>query len=297
MVTVAVAGGTTGIGSNIVRAILATKKHELVVLSRSERPDLSKQGVSVHVVDYTSHEHLIKALEGVHTVISCIWSFDPDLGTSQLALLKAAQDAGAKRFVPSDWATDRYDAISAYALKATVWDAVQASGLEYTRFINGLWMNIWGLGAPRNETEALAGYSGPPFLIDLKARSALIPGNGSQKVAFTNMRDIGKFVAASLDLPHWEPDSRIVGDKLSYEEVVTLAERITGHSFEKTYYPEAQIDSVLAGNPDPEQLFFHQFMKLIVDGAFDFEGTLNAQFPSVNTVPAGEYLTQYWGRE
>jgi hypothetical protein len=100
-----------------------------------------------------------------------------------------------------------------------------------------------------------------------------------------------------LDLPHWEPDSRIVGDKLSYEEVATLAERITGHSFEKTYYPEAQIDSVLAGNPDPEQLFFHQFMKLIVDGAFDFEGTLNAQFPSVNTVPAGEYLTQYWGGE
>jgi uncharacterized protein YbjT (DUF2867 family) len=297
MVTVAVAGGTTGIGSNIVRAILATKKHELVVLSRSERPDLSKQSVSVRVVDYTSHEHLIKALEGVHTVISCIWSFGPDLGTSQLALLKAAQDAGAKRFVPSDWATDRYDAISAYALKAAVWDAVQASGLEYTRFINGLWMNIWGLGAPRNETEALAGYSGPPFLIDLKARSALIPGNGSQKVAFTNMRDIGKFVAASLDLPHWEPDSRIVGDKLSYEEVVTLAERTTGHSFEKTYYPEAQIDSVLAGNPEPEQLFFHQFMKLIVDGAFDFEGTLNAQIPSVNTVPAGEYLTQYWGGE
>jgi uncharacterized protein YbjT (DUF2867 family) len=297
MVTVAVAGGTTGIGSNVVRAILATKKHQLVVLSRSETPDLSKQGISVRVVDYTSHDNLTKALEGVHTVISCIWSFGPELGTSQLALLKAAQAAGAKRFVPSDWATDRYYAISGYGLKAPVWDAVKASGLEYTRFINGLWLNIWGLGSPRNETEALAGYTGPPFLIDLKARTALIPGDGSQKVVFTNMRDIGKFVAASLDLPHWQPDSRIVGDKLSYEEVVTLAERITGHSIEKTYYPEAQIESVLAGNPDPEQLFFHQFMKLIVDGAFDFEGTLNAQFPSIKTVTAEEYLTEYWGSE
>ncbi|KAN0077418.1 NAD(P)-binding protein [Elaphomyces granulatus] len=277
MVTVAVAGGTTGIGSNIVRAILATQKHQLLVLSRSERPDLSKQGVSVRVVDYTSHEHLTKCLEGVHTVISCIWSFGPDLGTSQLALLKAAQSAGAKRFVPSDWATDRYDAIAAYALKATVWDAVQASGLEYTRFVNGIWMNLWGLGAPRSETEALAGYSGPPFLIDLKARTALIPNDGSQNVVFTNMRDIGNFVAASLDRPHWEPESRIVGNKLSYG---------------------AQIESVLMGNPDPEQLFFHQFMKLIVDGGLDFEGTLNAQLPSVKTTTAEEYiyLTQYWGR-
>jgi hypothetical protein len=77
----------------------------------------------------------------------------------------------------------------------------------------------------------------------------------------------------------------------------TLAERITGHSIEKTYYPEAQIESVLAGNPDPEQLFFHQFMKLIVDGAFDFEGTLNAQLPSIKTVTAEEYLTEYWGSE
>jgi uncharacterized protein YbjT (DUF2867 family) len=296
MVTVAVAGGTTGIGSNIVRAILATQKHQLVVLSRSERPDLLKQGVSVRVVDYTSHEHLTKCLEGVHTVISCIWSFGPDLGTSQLALLKAAQSAGAKRFVPSDWATDRYDAIAAYALKATVWDAVQASGLEYTRFVNGIWMNLWGLGAPRSETEALAGYSGPPFLIDLKARTALIPDDGSQNVVFTNMRDIGNFVAASLDRPHWEPESRIIGDKLSYGEAVTLAERITGHNFEKTYYPGAQIESVLMGNPDPEQLFFHQFMKLIVDGGLDFEGTLNAQLPSVKTTTAEEYLTQYWGR-
>ena len=297
MVTVAVAGGTTGIGSNVVRAILATKKHQLVVLSRSKQPDLSNQGVSVRVVDYTSHENLTKCLEDVHIVISCIWSFGPDLETSQLALLKAAQDAGAKRFVPSDWATDRYDAVSGYALKAPVWDAVQASGLEYTRFVNGIWMNIWGVGAPRNETEALAGYGGAPFLLDLKARTAIIPGDGSQKVAFTNMRDIGTFVAASIDRPHWEPESRIVGDKLSYGEVVTLAERITGHTFEKTYCPEAQIESVLKGNPDPIQLFYHQYMKLIVDGGFDIEGTLNAQFPSVKTVTVEEYLTQYWGRE
>jgi nucleoside-diphosphate-sugar epimerase len=294
MVTVAVAGGTTGIGSNVVREILATKKHQVVVLSRSERPALEKQGVSVRVVDYTSPDGLKSALQGIHTVISCIWSFGPEFGSSQLALLQAAQDAGVKRFVPSDWATDKYDAVGAYAAKATVWNGVKASGLEYTRFINGIWMNLWGLGTARDEAEALSGYAGPPFLIDLKKRTALIPGDGSQKLVFTNMRDVGKFVAASLDLKQWDPDSKIVGDSKSYGEVVKLAERITKASFEKTYYPETQIKTVLAGNPDPEQRFFHQFMQLIVGGELDFKPNVNPKFPEIKPTTAEEYLTKYW---
>jgi nucleoside-diphosphate-sugar epimerase len=294
MVTVAIAGGTAGMGSNIVREILATNKHRVVVLSRAERPALEEKGVSVRVVDYSSAQSLETALQGVHTVISCIWSFGPDFGASQLALLQAAKDAGVKRFVPSDWATDHYDSISAYAAKATVWNAVKASGLEYTRFINGIWMNLFGLGTPRNEAEALSGYSGPPFLIDIKKRTALIPGDGSQKVVFTNMRDIGKYVAASLDLQQWDPDSWIVGDKKSYAEAVDLAESITGASFERTYYSESQIKTVLAGNPDPEQLFFHQFMQLVVDGGLDFKASVNSKFADIKPISVKEYLTKYW---
>jgi nucleoside-diphosphate-sugar epimerase len=294
MVTVAIAGGTTGIGSNVVRETLATNKHRVVVLSRSERPALEEKGVLVRVVDYGSAQSLETALQGVHTVISCIWSFGPDFETSQLALLKAAENAGVKRFVPSDWATDHYGSVRAYAAKGTVWNAVKGSGLEYTRFINGIWMNLWGLGTPRNEAEALSGYAGPPFLIDMKKRTALIPGDGSQKVVFTNMRDIGKFVAASLDLQHWDPDSRIVGDEKSYAEVVDLAESITAASFEKAFYPTSQIKTVLAGNPDPEQLFFHQFMQLIVDGGLEFKANINSKFPDIKSISVEEYLTKYW---
>ncbi|CZR63515.1 uncharacterized protein PAC_13412 [Phialocephala subalpina] len=244
MVTIAIAGGTTGIGSNVVREILATNEHRVVVLSRSERPALEEKGV-------------------------CIWSLGPDFGTSQLALLKVAEDAGVKRFVPSDWATDYYGSVNAYAAKTTVWNAVKASGLEYTRFITGIWMNLWGLGTPRNEAEALSGYAGPPFLIYMKKRIALIPGDGSQKVVFTNTRD------------------------KSYAEVVDLAESITAASFGKTYYPESQIKTVLAGNPDPEQLFFHQFMQLIVDGGLEFKANVNSKFPDIKPVNAEEYLTKY----
>lgn len=142
--------------------------------------------------------------------------------------------------------------------------------------------------------SALSGYSDPPFLIDIKKRTALIPGDGSQKVVFTNIRDIGKFVAASLDLGQWDPDSWIIGDKKSYAEVVDLAESITGANFERTYYPESQIKTVLAGNPDPEQLFFHQFMQLVVDEGLDFEASVNSKFPDIEPISVKEYLTKYW---
>ncbi|KAL7904268.1 NAD(P)-binding protein [Trichoderma velutinum] len=294
MVTVAVAGGTTGIGSNVVRGIRDSGKHDLVVLSRSKRPELEEQGVTVRVVDYESPDQLKEALQGVHTVISCIWSFGPDFALSQLALLEAAKAVGAKRFVPSDWATDKYESVAGYAGKITVWDAVQKSGLEYTRFIPGLWMNEWAVGATRSPNEALAGYRGPPFLLDLKKRTLLIPGDGNQKAVFTDMRDIGKIVAASLDLPSWQPDTRIVGERLTYNEVAKITEKAIGHTIEKTYYPMSAIEGVLAGNPDPEQFFFHQFMKMIADGAVDFEPTANAAVTSVKPIQAEAYLTEAW---
>ncbi|KAK5993732.1 Oxidoreductase BOA1 [Cladobotryum mycophilum] len=293
MVTVAIAGASSGMGSTILSEILATGKHKVVVLSRSEQPSLEKEGVIVRAVDYKSIDQLTEALRGVHTVISCVWSFGPEVTTTQLALLEASKAAGVKRFVPSDWAINKYDIVDYYANKAPVWKAVQESGLEYTRFICGIWMNCWGSGAPND--EAVAGYRGPPFMIDFKNRTVSIPGDGTQKVAFTEMRDIGKFVAASLDLAQWIPDTFIVSDSLSYNELVELAEKVTGREFEKSPYPVSQIESVLKDNSNFEQVFFNQFLKLITNGDLDIEQSVGKNVPSIEMTKAENYLVKYWG--
>ena len=152
------------------------------------------------------------------------------------------------------------------------------------------------LGTPKKEPEALVGYGGPPFLVDVKRHTILIPGDGSQKAVFTDMRDIGTFVALSLDLPHWEPDSRIVGDRLSFNEIAQLAEKITGHIFQKTYISKAEIESILAGNPNAMELFFNQFISLILEGGINFESTVNAKFPDIRPITAESYLTKYWSQ-
>ncbi|RFU76988.1 nad-p-binding [Trichoderma arundinaceum] len=293
MVTVAIAG-SGAIASNIIPPILAGKKHQLVILSRSPRPDLEKQGAIVRVVDYNSHESLTKALEGVHTVISCIWSYGPEIASSQLALLEAAKEAKTKRFIPSEWAIPAYDRVGFYKAKESVWEAVQKSGLEYTRFINGVWMNAWAPGAPRDEAEGRAGYSGPAFLLDIKGGKITIPGDGTAKLTVTHMKDIGKYVAAALDFEKWEPDSVIVGQKLSLNEFIDRVEKATGKTLNKTYISKEDINAVIATTSDPETTMIHEFLRLIIDGEFDFTPTINQKVPEVKPTSVEEFLAKHW---
>jgi nucleoside-diphosphate-sugar epimerase len=294
MVVVAISGGGGSIGSNIVDAIHRTNKHTVVVLSRSQQPDLTSRGIEVRLVDYTSPEGLQAALRDVHTVISCLKVYSDEMASAQLALVEAAKQAGVKRFVPSDWAADCVE-VDVYAMKEPIWKAVQASGMEYTRFIVGFWMNTWGVGAVRDENAALSGYASQPFILNLRDGTATFPADGSQQAVFTAMQDIGKFVAASLDLPKWEPDSRIVGDKVSGNELVKLVKEICGRELQVTRVPVEEISSTL-DNPDLGfyHRFYYQLLEAIANRRIDFDPTLNAILPEIKPMSVAEYLKRFW---
>lgn len=295
MVTVAVAGGGSGIGSDIVQAILDAKKHDVVVLSRSIQPHLPSQGVDVRVVDYGSAEGVSKSLRGVHTVISCIAAYGSNSTSSELVLLEAAKQAGVHRFVPSEWNSDCHDVVDLYSGKGVVWEAVQSSGMEYTRFMNGLWMNVFGPGCIRDEWEALGAYKGrPPFAIDLKAGTAIIPGDVSQTVVITKTQDVGRFVAAALDLPKWERESRIVGDKVTFTEVVELAKTICGRDIHIKVMPIEDLEGLLRGNLSTGERFYYQLLLAIATGRMVFEPTLNDLCPDIKPVSIKEYLRRHW---
>lgn len=61
-----------------------------------------------------------------------------------MALVKAAKEAGVKRFSPSEWAGsgDMPDEVQLSGPKTEVWDAIKDSGMEYTRFANGLFLYV-----------------------------------------------------------------------------------------------------------------------------------------------------------
>jgi nucleoside-diphosphate-sugar epimerase len=228
-------------------------------------------------------------------VISCIAAYGSNSTASELVLLEAAKKAGAARFVPSEWNSGCHDVVDLYSGKDIVWKAVQSSGLEYTRFMNGLWMNVWGPGCIRDEKEALGAYKGrPPFAIDLKAGTAIIPGDASQKVVITKTQDVGRFVAAALDLPKWKPESRIVGDRVTFAEVAELAKTICGRDLHIKVMPIEKLEGLLQGNISSGERFYYQLLLAIATGRMDFEPTLNDLCPDIIPTSIKEYLREHW---
>lgn len=101
--------------------------------------------------------------------------------------------------------------------------ALEASkGLEWTLFYTGFFMDYFGM-------PSLPSYLTPlVVLIDIPGNMAAIPGDGNKPVTFTHTSDVGKFVAASVDLEEWDHVSVVIGDKMTMNEAVKLAEEAKG---------------------------------------------------------------------
>ena len=295
MVKVALAGATgSGLGATILSAIIDTRKHDVVVLSRSPNPSLTAKGVEVRPVSYTDHASLTSALRGVHTVLSTIGSFNAnDMRDSQLAIIAAAKEAGVKRFAPSEFAIREYQDWDFYAGKIPVWKAAKASGMECTQFTCGIFMNYLGTGTPKEGTEALSGLRPWNFVINTKAGTADLPGDGNTKLTFTRLQDVGIFVAAALDLDKWEEEMGMVGDTRSYNEVVGAIEKVTKRKMLVKENSETELKKLIEEVEGAR--FFNQVRLSIAQGKVQIEPTLNKLAPDVKPWTVEKFLETYWG--
>ena len=101
-------------------------------------------------------------------------------------------------------------------------EVLRASRLEWTIFVNGIFLDYFG-------SPALRSYLKPNvFVLDLANHVAAIPGDGNVPVTFTYTFDLARFMVAALDLPGWPEESRVVGDELTWNEFVDLAESVLG---------------------------------------------------------------------
>lgn len=68
------------------------------------------------------------------------------------------------------------------------------------------------------------------MVVDIENRAAAIPGSGDVPVTFTYSYDAARFVAALLDEPLWDKESKIIGDTVTWNEFLRIAEEVTGKS-------------------------------------------------------------------
>ena len=320
MVLVAVAGGTSPtLGKSIVNAIIQEGDHEVVILSRANSDPScktkAKYGAPIRHVDYSSVESLTHGLANVHTLISIFKCNHPDeMVLYHQNMLAAAKLVGVKRFAPSDWgmgpvANEKIDLIRA---KLRIWDLCLDSGLECARFFVGMFMNYLGQGCPADRREeALAGLEDDLMLdfINIEAGHTLIPVTTDGRpcrLSLCELNDVGRFVAAALNLEAWLPDMGMVGSTTTVEEIVWVVER-NGRLMKTTKFTKADAQQrILKFDQQMERRFTLKTLKArmvaqIVEcmcedevGPAVIEPVLNRLCPHIKPMAFDEYLVRVW---
>jgi hypothetical protein len=117
-------------------------------------------------------------------------------------------------------------AIPAYRYRDIVLNAVKRSGLEYTVFTVGLFMNYFAQGTP-----GIGHLSPIPFpLVNVPRRRADLPGDGNDPISMTRLEDVADCVKSMLNLEdgRWPQECRISGGTRTLNEATKIAERIKG---------------------------------------------------------------------
>ncbi|KAF7155101.1 hypothetical protein CNMCM5623_005309 [Aspergillus felis] len=309
MPKVAIAGGSSPTLGASILAALNTHNWTPVILSRqTNNPKPSPPGIETRYVNYTSHTSLVTALKDIDTVLSVMLIPGPESTTYHLNLLHAAIEAGCRRFAPSEFAMCEQAQAQVDLLqpKNIVWEAVKAKveeGLiDAARFPCGMFMNYLAIGiGGEQEKVARAGFSEGAFLVHLDAEPAyaVVPvrADGSApSLTLTDIRDVGRFVAAALEMEEWGGrELGMAGDTLGFEELIRLCERYTGKKIEVRRVTLQQLEERLKEIPDGDMLKRMDCQIAMVcarDGSV-VPGVLN-EVCNVQPVKVEEFLRKYW---
>ncbi|KAF4464319.1 Nmra-like family [Fusarium albosuccineum] len=300
---VAIAGGFGGLGRAIVEAVLARGDREVFVLTRKERQS-PFPNAQVAAVDYSDVVALTSLLEknNVHTVISVVNNITGD-NSSEMDLIRAADRSNAtKRFIPSyfgaHYSTEQYESFPPAMAKKSALVELESSSLEWTTIYNGYFLDYFGIPKVKSYIDDIA------LFIDMPENTAVIPGSGEVPVVFTHTFDVAKFVAALLDSAKWPREVHIIGDRLTWNEMLKLAEefRVTYDSAEKlesgsmTELPSHQ--KVYALYPKQQLHYIPTAFGLNCERGqanFDPSTAFNKEFPDMKPRTAREVMSEGWG--
>ncbi|KAK0387422.1 hypothetical protein NLU13_5734 [Sarocladium strictum] len=187
---VAIGGASGQTGLNIVTALLAeSAKFKIIALVRPESVDkevfvdLQQRGVAIRAVAFTDLPAVVAALEGVDIVISCLAVEQKEV---EIGLIHAAKQAEVGRCVPSFFATvcPPRGVQSVRDAKEDLLDHIRRLYLPYTVIDVGWWYQLSVPLVPSGKLNDL-----------VSAPAMSLAGQGDTQNAFTDNRDIGKYVA------------------------------------------------------------------------------------------------------
>ncbi|KAH6616255.1 hypothetical protein C7974DRAFT_441826 [Boeremia exigua] len=289
MSTLAIAGGSSAsLGRALTAALLSSRTSpawNAVILSRSPNPpswlramDPDSLRTQVRTVDYLSTESLTTALKGVHTVVSVTSAIDGTQGTIQINLLKAALEAGCKRFAPAQWGFGfrGWENVSStkWAFEG-VWEECEkhCGEIECARFNHGSFMNYIGHGI------------------------FPVPAKVDKDTLFEEMKKGGGY-AAGEDAAI-QGLASMVGDTVTMGELVAHAEAVTGQKMQVKAITKAEVEKQMS------ELDEHNFMGMLWsefrlayirddEDEVILRPILNKLCPDVKPVSIRKFMETHW---
>lgn len=237
-----VIGATGVIGRPITKALIEAKDSfpRIAILTSQSTIEnqsgqiswLKSKGVDIRVGDLYNEDDVKKAYEDVDTVISCVGR---SIIAQQIDLIRwAAETPNVTWFFPSEYGTDiEYSETSAsekpHQQKLKVRAFMKTiKNLNWTYLVTGPYPDLY-MRANR-EYEALGTF-------DVRQEKAVILGDGSGKIGFTAMADVGKLLIAALLHPEASKNKTLIVNSFyaTPNEVLAEFERQMGKKWNVSY--------------------------------------------------------------
>jgi hypothetical protein len=176
----------------MVAELLKTGKHTITALTRVDSTSKVPEGVQIAKIDYAQPESLVKALRGQDALIITMSTAASQ--DQQMALIKAAGEAGVQFVMPNEWGPDTANDglvkdVWLFQAVAEVRKAIEELGtVSYISLVCGYWYE-WSLGI-----ESAYG-------VDLVNKKVTFFDDGEVKISTTTWPQLGRAVAALLSLP------------------------------------------------------------------------------------------------
>ncbi|KAI1463067.1 isoflavone reductase family protein [Daldinia caldariorum] len=241
-IKVAIVGATGNTGGSIINGLLASEtQFEITALARpasvnsEANNSLKSRGIRIVAADLTGpKDELVNTLKGLDIVISCI--VYSSLG-DQVPLAEAAKQAGVKRFVPCNFSTPAPRGVmDLYDQKDDILAAIQRLYLPYTVIDVGWWIDQLVPALPSGRTDH----------VSIKVLD-IVPGDGSVPIAYTNLPDVGTYVAKII------ADPRTLNKKVfAHTETITpikireILEELSGEKVTRNYISAEEIEKTIA---------------------------------------------------
>ena len=281
---VLVVGASGNLGGKIVRELVALGATVRVTHRASSNHDhvvaLRALGVELVIADLSDPASLAHACAGVDVVVSGVQGLRDVIVDGQTRLLRAAEQAGVKRMMPSDYALDFFKTTPGGNRNLDLrreMDAVLDASKEVraTSVLCGAFMDLlaWGAIGPDRQTGVYKVW-----------------GDADQLYDFTHTDDVAKYIAAVALDPAAGRVVRVAGETLSPRQLGAVFAAVRGTAVTLEYAGtleelDGRIAGMRAADEAPDNVFpvwqQMQYSRDMASGLGRLTPLDNARYPSI----------------